>query len=185
MLIAFADKTKKVSNITLLEICPEFQPEQATDTKCKTQTSKGAWPSWATNNHLSPDDIPIELVCLSSDEVRLISLICPFLKVQSHQSIRFVNDKAPEQALPFYLPFFNSAKCYGETVPVVYAWRAAVVCLRVLALASCKNECVLCTQLCVLDPLSITIIIIILLLTSLLTYYWYLSELADSQVMPH
>ncbi len=70
--IAFADKTKKVSNTTLLEICPEFQPRCS---KCKTQTSKGAWPSWATNNHLSPDDI------LACDEVRLISLICPFLKI--------------------------------------------------------------------------------------------------------
>ena len=46
-----------------------------------TQTSKGAWPSWATNNNLKPDDIPIELASLSPDEVRLISLICPFLKV--------------------------------------------------------------------------------------------------------
>ena len=83
--LAFTDKTKKVSNTTLLEICPEFQPEHATDSvlcsKCKTQTSKGLWPSWATNNCLIPDNIPIELAALSSDEVRLISLICPFLKV--------------------------------------------------------------------------------------------------------
>ncbi len=85
--IAFTDKTKKVSNTTLLGICPEFQPQpqHTTDSvlcsKCKTQTSKGSWPSWVTNNHLSPDDIPIELASLSSDQIRLVSLICPFLKV--------------------------------------------------------------------------------------------------------
>ena len=49
--------------------------------KCDTQIAKSQWPSWASTNDLSPDDIPIELAMVTSDEVRTISLICPFLKV--------------------------------------------------------------------------------------------------------
>jgi len=59
-----------------LEICPEFQSEHPTDSvlcsKCKTQTSKKMWHSWATSNFLCPDDIHVELASLSSDEVRVI-----------------------------------------------------------------------------------------------------------------
>ena len=68
---AFIGKTKKVSTSTLLETCPEFQPEHPTHSvlcsKCKTQTSKKVWPSWATSSCLCPDDIPVELVSLSSE----------------------------------------------------------------------------------------------------------------------
>ena len=41
----------------------------------------GLWPSWTVNNDLIPDDIPVELASLTSDEVRTISIIHPFLKV--------------------------------------------------------------------------------------------------------
>lgn len=102
--IAFVDKTKKVSNTTLLEICPEFQPEHAPESvlcsKCNTQTSKGAWPSWATNNHLSPDDIPKELASLSSDEVS-IDLSFP----QSHNPTRWsIWRRRQCDSLPFPSP---------------------------------------------------------------------------------
>ncbi len=40
-----------------------------------------AWPTWASTNDLRPDDIPVELAQLTPDEVRTVSLICPFLKV--------------------------------------------------------------------------------------------------------
>ena len=49
--------------------------------KCNTQIIKQQWPSWALSNALDPDNIPVQLAVLSSDEVRIISLICPFLKV--------------------------------------------------------------------------------------------------------
>jgi len=56
---------------TLLEICPE----DPTDIVLFSKWSKNVWPSWATSNCLSPDDIPVELASLSSDEVRVIPSI--------------------------------------------------------------------------------------------------------------
>ena len=38
-----------------------------------TQLTKSFWPSWAANIDLGPDDIPVELVVLTLDEVRTIS----------------------------------------------------------------------------------------------------------------
>ena len=49
--------------------------------KCSTQISKGYWPSTASNNNLSTDNIPYQLAVLTPNEVRTVSLICPFLKV--------------------------------------------------------------------------------------------------------
>ena len=43
--------------------------------------AKRTWASWATSNHLSPDDIPIELASQSPNKVRMISIICPFLEI--------------------------------------------------------------------------------------------------------
>ena len=83
----YSDKTKKVSSTILAEVCPTNSFNDPVTTvmtlcsKCDTQIAKSQWPSWASTNDLSPDDIPIELAMLTSDEVRTISLICPFLKV--------------------------------------------------------------------------------------------------------
>ena len=49
--------------------------------KCNIQITKSQWPTCAFSNDLLPDDIPIELAVLTPDEVRTITLICPFLKV--------------------------------------------------------------------------------------------------------
>ena len=84
--LVYSDKTKKVSSTILAEVCPtnSFNDPVTVMTlcsKCDTQIAKSQWPSWASTNDLSPDDIPIQLAMLTSDEVRTISLICPFLKV--------------------------------------------------------------------------------------------------------
>ena len=68
--LAVSDKTKKViiNNTILLDTCPDFKPQQPIESvlcsKCKTIY-----------------DIPVKLASLSPDEIRIISLVCPFLKV--------------------------------------------------------------------------------------------------------
>jgi len=49
--------------------------------KCHTQIAKQQWPSWAADIGLTPDKNPAVLASLRPDELRAISLICPFLKV--------------------------------------------------------------------------------------------------------
>ena len=80
---AISDKTKKVSNAILLDLVQTSSLNNLLKEYCvpSAQTAKGLWPSWALSNNLCPDDIPVELASLSLDEVRIISLICPFLKV--------------------------------------------------------------------------------------------------------
>ena len=72
-----------MSNAILLDLYPDFQPQQLIESvwfsECKTQTTKELRPSWAVSNDLCPDDIPVELAVLSPDEIRIISLICPFV----------------------------------------------------------------------------------------------------------
>ena len=101
--LAFFDKTKKVSTTILLDTSPDFQSQQPIESvlcsKCKTQTTKGLWPSWSVSNYLCPDYIPVELASLCSDEVRTISLICPFLKV-----INFPGGQFGEGSV-FHFPF--------------------------------------------------------------------------------
>ena len=81
-----ADKIKHISGTLVTEACPtDFEEPLHADivvcSKCNTQVVKGQWPSWAATNDLAPDDIPTQLAVLTPDEVRTISLICPFLKV--------------------------------------------------------------------------------------------------------
>ena len=59
--LAFTDKTKKVSNTILLDICPDFQPQQLIESvlcsTCKTHTTEGLWPLYLRYSicHLSHD----------------------------------------------------------------------------------------------------------------------------------
>ena len=74
----------QVSSATVTEACPNYTfctSDVIVCSKCSTQLSKGQCPSWAASNDLAPDDIPTQLASLSLDEVRTISLVCPFLKV--------------------------------------------------------------------------------------------------------
>ena len=85
--LMYEDKAKQVSSSAVAQVCPtSFPMPPLLDSvllcsKCTTQIHKGQWPSHATTNNLSPDKIPPELAVLTPDEVRTISLICPFLKV--------------------------------------------------------------------------------------------------------
>lgn len=85
--LTYEDKVKEVSIDTLTEVCPtDFPIAHVIDpvllcSKCHTHILRAQWPPWSTSNNLLPDKIPIELAALSPDEVRTISLICPFLKV--------------------------------------------------------------------------------------------------------
>ena len=93
-----------MSTTILLDTSPDFQPQQPIESvlcsKCKTQTTKELWPSWAVSNDMCPDDIPVELASLSSDEVRIISLICPFLKV-----INLPGGQFGEEGSEIHFPF--------------------------------------------------------------------------------
>jgi hypothetical protein len=84
----FVDKAKEISNTAVAQACPADLDPILTDdetlaicSKCHTQISKGHWPSIASNNNLAPDTIPFQLAALTADDVRTVSLICPFLKV--------------------------------------------------------------------------------------------------------
>ena len=80
----FCDKAKQVTSATVTEACPNYTfctSDVIVCSKCSTQVSKGQCPSWAASNNLAPDDIPTQLASLTPDEVRTISLVCPFLKV--------------------------------------------------------------------------------------------------------
>ena len=83
--LVYSDKIKEVNSAVLTDACPIDLPvELATGiicSKCNTQISKGHWPPWGSTNDLQPEDIPSELAQLTPDEVRTVSLICPFLKV--------------------------------------------------------------------------------------------------------
>jgi len=46
-----------------------------------TQVAKQQWPFWAADIGLTPDNNPAVFASLTPDELRAISLICPFLKV--------------------------------------------------------------------------------------------------------
>ena len=85
--LVFSDKTKEMNSEVLTDACPAGLPFELPSgaivvcSKCNTQISKCQWPTWAYTNDLQPDDIPIELAKLTPNEVRTVSLICPFLKV--------------------------------------------------------------------------------------------------------
>ena len=85
--LMFSDRAKQVSNSVLTDICPiALPPDVCVETvvvcsKCYSQLSKSAWPCTSFTNNLLPDEIPAELAILTPDEVRTISLVCPFLKV--------------------------------------------------------------------------------------------------------
>ena len=63
------------------------------------------------NNGLIPDDIPVESASLTSDEVRTISIICPFLKVVVLPGGQFGEDGSvihfhfPVQRVMNHLPY--------------------------------------------------------------------------------
>ena len=72
--LIFADKAKSLSSTILNELSDTYT-QSTTDTvvlcsKCNTQILKQQWPSWAADNALSPDNIPLQLASLSCDEVR-------------------------------------------------------------------------------------------------------------------
>ena len=85
--LMFSDKAKEVSNSSLTSIHPTALPPDLTVatvivcSKCHTQLTKSTWPSTSYTNNLKPDEIPMELAILTPDEVRIITLVCPFLKV--------------------------------------------------------------------------------------------------------
>ena len=86
----FTDKSKSISLSLLLECQPDSELDNGDDavdhevdicSKCNTNITKQKWPTLAPDNGLEADSIPPILASLTADEVRIISIVIPFLKV--------------------------------------------------------------------------------------------------------
>ena len=86
----FIDKSKSISLSLLLECQPDSELDNGDDavdhevdicSKCNTNITKQKWPTLAPDNGLEADSIPPILASLTADEVRIISIVIPFLKV--------------------------------------------------------------------------------------------------------
>ena len=86
----FTDKPRSISLSFLLECQPDSELDNGDDavdhevdicTKCNTNITKQKWPTLAPDNGLEADSIPHILVYLTADDVRIISIVIPFLKV--------------------------------------------------------------------------------------------------------
>ena len=86
----FTDKSKSISLSLLLECQPDSELDNGDDavdhevdicSKCNTNITKQKWPILAPDNGLEADSIPPILASLTADEVRIVSIVIPFLKV--------------------------------------------------------------------------------------------------------
>ena len=84
--LAFSDKTNKViiNNTILFDTCPDSSLNNPLKVYCVPSVKLKQLKDCGLLGQyqmMCPDDIPVELAALSLDEIRIISLICPFLKV--------------------------------------------------------------------------------------------------------
>ena len=87
----FTEKSKSISLSLLLECQPDGELDNSDDavdhevdifSKCNTNITKQKWPTLAPHNGLEADSIPPILASFTTaDEVRIVSIVIPFLKV--------------------------------------------------------------------------------------------------------